>query len=526
MPFFDFHIHPTLKCLFSEDDPANGLTQLSPWVPIDKSKIPLLLRWCTEFPEIIQTQGNLALLSATDTNLVCVALHIPEKAIISDNLITTATNGPLQAYLQAKRIGEIINGNPYLILTTSDLDTLTNPQKFGVTDKKIKTLDKRPDYNEADANTLHVVFSVEGCHTLSSALEHFDSIEVISNLDDLRKKIKVLSVNLTHLEQSDFCNHAFGMQFLSNERFKPTGRMIANSGIQILTYCYRNKIMIDLKHMSLGARQHLYQLRGSHDLAPVNQPLICTHAGFTGISIAEIPDYVFQRRPFPANGYTVLWHGKPVKYGSGNLPRPSFNPSSINLFDEDIIQILQSGGMIGLSLDKRILGYQQFEEPTSDRDDFPMETEYISNQEAGIFFPDPNASVGSAFENDTVLGWDEIYDGGVVVPALSGYHLKYFMAHVLHLIVVARKSGYDINKALTQICIGSDFDGLIDPIWICSTVSGIADFKDQFTKSFVQFASDSNVALPPGFDAGQFAEQLFFTNGRDFVLNRLDVLNA
>ena len=125
MPFFDFHIHPTLKCLFSEDDPANGLTQLSPWVPIDKSKIPLLLRWCTEFPEIIQTQGNLALLSATDTNLVCVALHIPEKAIISDNLITTATNGPLQAYLQAKRIGEIINGNPYLILTTSDLDTLT-----------------------------------------------------------------------------------------------------------------------------------------------------------------------------------------------------------------------------------------------------------------------------------------------------------------------------------------------------------------------------------------------------------------
>ena len=34
MPYFDFHVHPTLKCMFSE---ANAKT--SPWVDIDVKKI-------------------------------------------------------------------------------------------------------------------------------------------------------------------------------------------------------------------------------------------------------------------------------------------------------------------------------------------------------------------------------------------------------------------------------------------------------------------------------------------------------
>ncbi len=525
MPYFDFHIHPTLKCLFSEDDPEKGYIHLSPWVPIDKSKIPFLLRCCTEFPYIIQTQGNLAQLAGTDTNLVCVALHMPEKAIISDDLIQSSTSGPMQAYLQKEKLDAIINGNPYKILVSEDMQTLTNVLQFGITDKKVVIVNKRSDYNENDSNTIHVVFSVEGCHTLSNALEQFNANDVIANLEDLRKKIKVLSINLTHMEQSDFCNHSFGMQFLANEKFKPTGNMIAMSGIQILKYCYTNKIMIDLKHMSLAARQHLFQLTTAPDIAPIAQPIVCTHAGFTGISTREIPDYVFQRKQFIKKGYTVLWHGKPIKYG-GFSPRPSFNPSSINLFDEDIMQILRSGGMIGLSLDKRILGYQQFEEPTSGRDDFPLETDYVSNKEIRVHFPNPGADVGKAFEDEKVLGWDEIFDGGEVNPQLADYHLKYFMAHILHLIVVARKNAYDINRALTQVCIGSDFDGLINPVYICEKITEVQSLKNAFNDSFIQFAKDSDVALPPGFDVNQFAEQLFFKNGRDFVLNRIDILNS
>ena len=184
--------------------------------------------------------------------------------------------------------------------------------------------------------------------------------------------------------------------------------------------------------------------------------------------------------------------------------------------------------MLGFSLDKRILGYQEFEQETNGRDDFPLETEYISNKERTIFLGTGSVDISKAFadDDDKVMQWDEIEDGGIVDPALSEYHLKHFMAHVVHVMVVAKANGYDVSAALRQLCIGSDYDGLINPVWICETANSLAYFKSKFEQEFLSFAHDSNVALPDGFDMIAFSAKLFFENGRDFVLNRLDVLNA
>jgi Zn-dependent dipeptidase, microsomal dipeptidase homolog len=526
MPFFDFHLHPTLKSLFSENNAAKNLKKFSPWIPLDKSKIPFLLKCCTEFPYIIESQGNLAQLAASDCNLVCVALYIPEKSMLTDNLIEQSAKSPLGIYLQTDKINSIINGNPYSILRTDDWPTLTNATQFSITNKKVKPLKTRNDFNENDSSIIHAVFSVEGCHTLSSELQNFDVNAIITNLDDLRSNVSLISVNITHLEQSPLCNHAFGMQFLSNDSFKPTGNKISEKGITVLKHCYENKIMVDIKHLSLGSRMHLYELRNTPEFANINQPIICTHAGFTGISIKEIPNYVFATKSFDAKGYTVLWQGKPVKYG--NSPRPSFNASSINLYDEDIFEILNSGGMLGFSLDKRILGYQEFELETNGRDDFPLETEYISNKEKNIFLGKGKVVISKSFEemSDKVMQWDEIEEGGVVDPFVSEYHLKHFMAHVVHVIVVAKNNNYDVTAALNQICIGSDYDGLINPVWICETANSLDHFKSEFEHNFLSFAKESDVDLPAGFDVKSFSKRLFFENGRDFVLNRLDILNA
>lgn len=520
MPFFDFHIHPALKSLFSGGESTPGFTNLSPWVALDKSKIPFLMSWCTEFPDILQSQGNLAQLVNTDCNLIVVALYMPEHDIIASDLIRLTTKGPLQFYLSPDRIGELLSKSPFDLLTEQNLATLQNPSLFGITDRKVRLLHAAGDYQPRDSSTIHVVCSVEGCHTLSSVLQHYDPAEIITHLESLRTKVKVLSLNLTHMEQSTLCNHAYGMQFLPGENFRPKGNGLSADGIQVLTHCYQQKIMVDIKHMSLGARQQLYRLHTSSDLAAINQPIICTHAGFTGISWKDLPDYVAMQRPNRA-GYTQLWQGKPVKYG-GSSGRPSFNASSINLYDEDIFQILSTGGMIGLSLDKRILGYQEYEEVNTGRNDFPMETEFISNLEKAAFFGNGGeVTIGAAFDNDQVLTWDDIWDGGQVNPAVANYHLRYFMAHVLHVIVVARHFEYDENKALTQLCIGADFDGLINPIWCCPTCTDLPAFKAAFIAAFPGFARDSAVPLPTGFDINCFAEGLFYTNGRDFVLGRL-----
>ncbi|MEP7320014.1 MAG: hypothetical protein ABI921_14760 [Panacibacter sp.] len=523
MPFFDFHLHPTLKCLFSDENPAQEMKKLSPWEKLDTRRIPLLLRACTEFPYILQSQSNLAQLANNECNLICVALYIPEKDMLDNKLIKGQTTGPLKVYLHPDKVQAIINGNPYQLLINDDWNTLTNAAAFGITDRTVKPLKKRADYNEQDTNTIHAVFSVEGCHTLSSALQKFNVNEIIANLDDLRSRVAVLSVNLTHIEQSPLCNQAFAIQFIDKPGFLPSGNQMNADGIKVLMHCYSNKIMIDIKHMSLASRQQLYNLRTTAQFAAINQPIVCTHAGFTGIGVKEIPDYILDYRR--AGTSTRLLQGKPLKYG--DRARPCFNASSINLYDEDIMAVLNSGGIIGLSLDKRILGYQEFEEDRDRKTDYPVETEYVSAREESLFLPRAaGAEIGNAFNDGRCMDWDEIDEGGEVNPVLGDYHLKHFMAHLLHLVVVAGNNAYDVNKALTQVCIGSDFDGLINPIWVCDTVDEMVYFKQSFEKAFVQFASDSNVALPAGFDVKKFSNMLFFENGRDFVLNRLDVLNT
>ena len=197
------------------------------------------------------------------------------------------------------------------------------------------------------------------------------------------------------------------------------------------------------------------------------------------------------------------------------------------MYDEDILEILRSGGMIGLSLDKRILGFQEFERETNGRDDFPLETEYISRKEKSIFLgTGKSLSVGLLVILIKVMEWDEIEEGGTVNPLMSEYHLKHFMAHVLHVIVITQKNNYDPLTALNQLCIGSDFDGIINPVWFCETTISLQHFKSEFEDNFVRFAKKSRVKLPKDFDVKEFSQKLFFENGRDFVMNRLDVING
>lgn len=192
------------------------------------------------------------------------------------------------------------------------------------------------------------------------------------------------------------------------------------------------------------------------------------------------------------------------------------------------MEIFQSGGIIGLSMDKRILGYQEFERESNGRDDFPLETEYISNLEKKEFLGTGTVRIGRAFGDmeDRVIGWDEIEEGGVVNPRMSEYHLKHFMSQIVHVMVAAQKHNYPVDRALGQLCIGSDYDGLINPVWFCETTGGLPRFQKEFEKRFPNYLKSCDLDVNPNVDVKAFSQKLFFENGRDFVLNRLDLLNA
>ncbi len=522
MPYFDFHMHPTLKSMFSSPEAKS-----SPWVDIDTGKINFMLQWCSDFSSILGSQCNLRQLIESDVNLVCVALLIPDPGMLDNKLLLKQAETRLSIYLNAERLKGIAGSNlvAYPDLVKEDLDVLLNQQQFGVGDKKVKIIKNKADYDQNSKDTLHVVFSVEGCHTLSPTLNSSEIKvqNVLDNLDDLRKDYPVLLLNITHIESFPFCNQAFGMQFVPADCFKPKGNKLSNDGVAIMKHCYEKGILIDLKHTSLGARRMMIEdVRNWPEFQGINQPLVCTHAGFAGLSYNDIPDYIM--RFDQEDKSTNIRLGKPKKYSDDQ--EIAFNPSSINLYDEDILAILQTGGLIGLSLDKRILGYKEADPQASDLDELAFEEEYVSNQELPFFIF--KNELGTKATDEFCITTKEVLDGGIVDPQLTNYHLKHFMAHVLHVFKVANDNGYSIEKAMKQICLGSDFDGLINPVYCCMTINEIGKFKKQLINSFPSFAeaNSDKVALPASFKIGDFAEQLFFENGKNFVLDRLEKLKA
>ena len=521
MPYFDFHVHPTLKCMFSEAD-----SKTSPWVDIDVRKIPWILRWCSEFEYILSTQADLRMLHKNKANLICVAVFVPERGMTDNNLILKQAEGTLQCYLNPARLKKINDETlkPYPDLVDEDLDVLFNNTRFNIADKQIVALTKDVEYDENDVSKTYVVFSVEGLHSLSPTLEKtkIDKTTILNNLDELRAAIPIISINITHLEQYPFINQAYGIQFVSNEDFRPTGNRFSQDGIDILRHCYEHNIIVDIKHQSLATRRMLIEdLRKRDDLKNVLQPLVCTHAGFAGISYADIPDYI-TIEPVAGKNYSRINWGKPKKYGMFDFML-AFNPSSINLYDEDILAVIDSGGMIGLNMDKRILGYTEANANDASYEIISEEEEYISNAEKDVYLT--KHVIGSKMNNSYCISTQEVVDGGMVNPKLGFYHLCHFMQHVLHFIKLAQQTP-DVNKALTQICIGSDFDGIINPVWCCPSMNFLDKFKKQFIDNFKAFAKANKheVQLSKEFDVKQFAEQLFFENGKNFILNRLKII--
>jgi microsomal dipeptidase-like Zn-dependent dipeptidase len=515
MPYFDFHIHPVLKSIFSEDVPPRQ--KLTPWQKIDESNMDWTHK-LLELDKILRSQANLAQLLSENCNLSCVALYAPEYEFVEILVAYDKKNflKKLRLYIQEPKLQKL--------LATSHFETLCKEDLVALQDFRLEYVRQSATYQPTDKQKLYLVFSVEGCHTLSSTPRvdlmnpnSFRVDDVLKNLDTLRASLPIVSLNLVHLTQSHLCNHAFGVQMGENARYIPVGKGLTSRGGKVLEHCYRHNIMIDVKHMGIVARIQFYALRNSPFLQNMQQPIVCSHAGFAGISYLEIGRYITKAE---TQGTSIkIKVAKPMKYGKA-FGRPSFNATSINLFDEDIIEILRSGGMIGLSLDKRILGYKPYEIDGTRRDNIPTEIEYISAQEKTFFLQ----NFAGKLKAIDAIDWDEMKQGELL--GLVDYQLQHFIMHIFHLIEVAKRYQYDVKKALKQVCIGSDYEGLINPMLVCATIEDFGDFQQAFEKQFGYLAKDANIVLPAGFDIKAFSQDLFYENGKNFVLQRVNMLQA
>lgn len=507
MPVFDFHVHPALKAQMSA--PAS---RPSPWDTITiKFKNPTLLTRmlsCQGINEVIDSQASLTQLVKGKVNLIGLALHPPETAMMRDALINTLAKQEQTQYIDLNRIRDIASGDIYFQMLNEELDNLkTHTTQAG---KKLKIISKFSEYNASDLNTIHAVLILEGPHAFWGLQQgHEEEARwrgFWENFEIFTTDNRILSINIAHLQQNDFCNHAFGIQIFKQEPFYPTGNGISQHGFRLLQRMEQKGILLDIKHMSLYARRQLRDYRPG----TMNKPMICTHAGLTGIDYEKRGKFHYDHDNL-SGGFVRVKHYKPAGYLAGT----AFNASSINLYDEDVRDIVFSGGIIGLSMDQRILGLPDDLMLGDDYTDDFFDTEVISPQEKDFFMQAPRSQ---PVDSDYLDVYDILLEDRQNYPR---YHARHFLNQVFHFFIIADK--YRINAAMMaeRICIGSDFDGVINPLDGCRNVTQLEAFKKYLLKNFEAWELEAMYALPVRISSfikpADLMENIFYRNAVNFL---------
>ena len=511
MPFFDFHCHPGLKPQFS--DPA---TKVSPWENII-AKLAIFKNINISinklFNEVLNSQSNLRQLVQSDVKLFGLILHAPEKKVAVALKEKRIVNLGQINLINPDQLNYLASGIHSFELINTELKSLKDAStKSGMRGASFKIISKAGDFNEGADKTIHGVIIVEGLHCFFDDPDAPDAKERwTANFEKFTSENAVMAINLCHMQQNPFCNHAHGIQLFNPGYFFPTRRSITKWGIEVIDSMISKKILIDIKHMSLLARIDYYQkLRDPNDSNSFSYPIICTHAGTTGLRVSERAKFLLQPPNDQGSVYEVVW----MKPKSRHDEETYHNCSSINLYDEDIENIFLSGGIVGFSFDKRILGFA--DENVIPGLTVPHDVEYISHEESD-FFLGPNPTTLPLWTDDEAVWKAEDMDN--LDPALfEDVHRRFLINNIIHVLWVAnRNKAIDLKKAAKQICIGTDFDGLINAIDCCKQCTGLDKLKSDMQQGVESLLKKEGLALK----AADLLDDIFYNNGKNFMLKRL-----
>ncbi|MEJ5962049.1 membrane dipeptidase [Pedobacter immunditicola] len=521
MAFFDLHCHPGLKTLFL---PQDG-NQLSVWrdiSPPDHVIGDILESQCS-FKQIIQ-EG--------EVNLVCLTLYPPEIGIL-DQFLLKIGSIVFQGLIDRNRLEEMAT------LTVSYQEVFF--QEFanitagpGIEDqidpaKKIKFLQRWADYDAKDADTLHVVFNFEGGHAFYDLKNKIKNIEnVIRNFNAfIDKGYKVLYLTPAHLTPNEFMTHAYGNKLLSKGPLLPKGIGITAYGKRLMVNALKKNVLIDVKHMSLVSRRIFYKYRKQNfpDL-----PIIASHIGLAGESWTVFTSNRGIINPRKKSyGYKVAW----LK-NRGELEGTYFFPLSINFYNEDIREILESNGLIGISMDVRILGgkgnpsdlhkdfysHEEYELLTSARANEKIE-ELFEHFDAGdidngnlmlkTINPEPQEIDDLRAVDEELTEIFSTYKKEVNAIEYK-HHIRLVVNQLIRIWQITDWEG--MSHPWDNICIGSDFDGLIETLQCCRNSTAFASFAQALK---VELASVLLAYPKIEHSAAEIIDKFMFKNGSAFL---------
>lgn len=219
------------------------------------------------------------------------------------------------------------------------------------------------------------------------------------------------------------------------------------------------RILIDTRHMSVQARRWYFNFIQQHNTHhPQDRiPIISSHSaanGYRTMSESELHEVYFHH-----NVPRIIAN---EKYKASKV----FNNWSINISDEEALILFNSGGIIGISLDQRVL--------------------------AGRF------QLAKTRKTHTPTAWAE--------PFFNQVNHFY---HLLH-----SHSNGNTQAVLDTLCIGSDFDGIMNPINHFGSARKFNSLKQELHGYIATAQQDQ---LFPGATAQEITDAVFFDSARKFI---------
>lgn len=358
----DLHCHPNMKPFHSgHPKPKKGM-----WENI-KHKID------GSFAKIIndrsqhvlkESQSNLYALAEGNVRVFNVSLYPMEKGFLHLRNIPKLLIGKNRINIMQEvltgfdgaRITYLKHNNDYFKDLEAEYNFVYKAQ--GKSPDGSKQFVLVNNYAELDAalqkpNTLAGILSIEGAHvfTGSAAIAEELSTEefkafLTENIEAVKNwEVPPFSINLSHHFWNYLAGHATSFKppintLINQNKGKDKGITEAGWHVvrELLSRQNGKRIIIDVKHMSVASRKEYYNFISNYNAVNPDDaiPVICSHCG--------------------VNGFSTMDSSIRDNDTAAKNKAHRFHRWSINLSNEEIRIIHQSQGLIGLMMDRGILG--------------------------------------------------------------------------------------------------------------------------------------------------------------------------
>ncbi len=248
-------------------------------------------------------------------------------------------------------------------------------------------------------------------------------------------------------------------------------------------------VLIDLKHSDYIARQVIIKLLEDRDL-----PIVCSHCPANGLSeVSYSPDVDEYSDP---NKFDILY------------------PFALNLFDEEVKRIHDSDGIMGIPMEERVLG--AYVNPKRRKIRLKKSLKKLTGKDSKYL-----QSLILKYRSDYGLTKEEAEK----VMFEDYYESEPFLHNLFHMVDQCSDGHENLlgtSAPWTSVCIGSDFDGSIDPIDICPTASQYPYFRVrlcQFIPLFLAIDKDRDYRMyfNKNFTVSNALEMVFYENLKRFT---------